>query len=83
MLVTVRMAQTEITEIGMSNDANTMSTHEMIALVRRARGFCFGAISAGPAGAAAFAGVSTGFVSLISSGTPSNNSGQRVLADQA
>ena len=30
VLVTVRIAQTEITEIGMSSDASTMSTQEMI-----------------------------------------------------
>jgi hypothetical protein len=82
-LVTVRMAQTEITDMGMSKDASTTSTQEMIALVRRARGFFVWAIWGGSAGATALAGVCSGFESLICSGTPRNNSGQRVLARQA
>ncbi len=37
VLVTVRMAQTEITETGMSSDARMTSTHATIRLVRGAR----------------------------------------------
>ena len=37
VFVTVRMAQTEITETGMSSDARTTSTHATIPLVRGAR----------------------------------------------
>ena len=36
VFVTVRMAQTEITETGMSSDARTTSTHATIRLVRGA-----------------------------------------------
>ena len=36
--VTVRMAQTEITEMGIKSDASTMSTQVMIRRVRAARG---------------------------------------------
>lgn len=38
VFVTVRMAQTEITEIGMSSDARTTNTHATIRLVRGAAG---------------------------------------------
>ena len=37
VFVTVRMAQTEITETGMSSDARTTSTHATIRLVRARR----------------------------------------------
>ena len=42
VLVTVRMAQTEITETGISSDARTTRTQAVIPRVRRARGFFFG-----------------------------------------
>ena len=42
VLVTVRMAHTEITEIGMSSDARTTSTHALIRLARGARGPALG-----------------------------------------
>lgn len=38
VLVTVRMAHTEMTEMGISSEASTTSTHAMITRVRRARG---------------------------------------------
>jgi hypothetical protein len=64
VLVTVRMAQTDTTEIGMSSEAKTTSTQEIIRLVLGARGF-FSTISDGSAAATALEAVSSGFVSLI------------------
>ena len=50
VLVTVRIAQTEITEMGISSDASTISTQAVIPLVRRARGFFFDRFLCGPRG---------------------------------
>ena len=69
VLVTVRMAQADTTETGMSNDASTMSTQEMIPLVRRARGF-FSAISGTSTGATSVDRVSSGLLSVISARAP-------------
>src|SRR5271167_5018315 len=42
VLVTVRMAQTEITETGIRSDARTIRTQAVIPRTRRARGFFLG-----------------------------------------
>ena len=65
VLVTVRIAQTEITEIGISSDASTTSTQAVIRLVRAARGLDLGVSSASATPAAAPPGVSSESISLI------------------
>ena len=83
VLVTVRMAQADTTETGMSSDASTMSTQEMIPLVRRARGF-FSAISGASAAATSVDGVSSGLMSRhLLQVLPAVVSDQRVLAHTA
>ena len=65
VLVTVRIAQTEITEIGISSEASTTSTQAVIRLVRGARGLDFGVSSASGRAATAPSGVSSESISLI------------------
>ena len=71
VLVTVRMAQTEITETGIRSDARTIRTQAVIPRARRARGFFFGASAwPGSATAAPASGPSSGSISLIWSRSP-------------
>ena len=66
VFVTVRMAQTEITEMGMSSDARTTSTHALIRLARGARGPALEVVSCVPGvPATATSGVSWGSMSFI------------------
>ena len=65
VLVTVRMAQTEITETGIRSDARTIRTQAMIPRVRRARGFLFGLFGSPDSAAAGPLGPSSGSMSLI------------------
>ena len=81
VLVTVRMAQTEITEMGMSNDARTTSTH---ALIRRTRwrdaglaaspwgASCSGATGGPGVAATGASGVSSESMSVIGPRSPPN-----------
>ena len=72
--VTVRIAQTEMMETGISNEARTMHTHALIRLGRCRR---FLAGRSAVAGWSGVSGVSRAFVSLIEVGSPVPRSSQR------
>ena len=81
VFVTVRIAQTEITEMGSSSETSTTSTHAVIPLVRRARGLLALARflpspaavpPAGPTAATPPSGVSSESISVISPLSSSN-----------
>src|SRR5271170_5416568 len=65
VLVTVRMAQTEITETGIRSDARTIRTQAEIPRTRRARGFFLGVPDCFDSTAVAAPGTSSELMSLI------------------
>jgi len=65
VFVTVRMAQMEITEMGMRRAVNTTRTHAVIRLVRRARGGFLPCPGAAAAPASGSPGICSDSISFI------------------